>query len=78
MGKDISIRPETEKDYDEINELVIRSFSEGTNYSDGTGEVALIVQDLPDKWASYAVSRMHDVSGDLSWFSRWDIRICDL
>ena len=42
MRTDISIRPETEKDYDEINELVIRSFSEGTNYSDGTGEVALI------------------------------------
>lgn len=42
MRRDLSIRPETKKDFDEINELVMRSFSEGTDYSDGAGEVALI------------------------------------
>jgi len=42
LRTDIIIRPEVEKDFDEIKELVIRSFSEGTDYSDGTGEVALI------------------------------------
>ncbi len=42
MGKEITIRLENKKDFEEINKLVIRSFSEGTNYSDGTGEVALI------------------------------------
>lgn len=42
MRKDIIIRQENEKDFEEINELVIRSFTEGTNYSDGTDVVALI------------------------------------
>ena len=42
MRNDIMIRPETKKDYKEIISLVLRSFKEGTNYSDGTDIVALI------------------------------------
>ena len=42
MRDDISIRPETQKDYKDIISLVLRSFREGTNYSDGTDIVALI------------------------------------
>ena len=42
MRDDIKIRPETPKDYKEIVSLVLRSFREGTNYSDGTDIVALI------------------------------------
>ena len=42
MRNDIMIRPETQKDYKEIISLVLRSFKEGTNYSDGTDIVALI------------------------------------
>ena len=38
----ITIRPETHADYKEIVSLVLRSFKEGTDYSDGTDIVALI------------------------------------
>lgn len=33
--KDITIRPETHKDYKDIVSLILRSFKEGTPYSDG-------------------------------------------
>ena len=42
MRKDITIRPETTRDYKDIISLVLRSFSEGTDYSDGTDIIALI------------------------------------
>ena len=42
MRNDITIRPETPKDYKEIVSLVLRSFSEGTEYSDGSDIIALI------------------------------------
>ena len=38
----ITIRPEEHKDYKNIVSLVLRSFKEGTDYSDGTDIVALI------------------------------------
>lgn len=40
--EDITIRPETRKDYKDIISLILRSFSEGTDYSDGTDVVALV------------------------------------
>ena len=43
MGlNDLIIRPETHGDYKEIVSLVLRSFREGTEYSDGSDIVALI------------------------------------
>lgn len=42
MRNDMIIRPETPKDYKDIISLVLRSFREGTDYSDGTDVVALI------------------------------------
>lgn len=42
MRNHIIIRPETKKDYKEIITLILRSFKEGTNYSDGTDIIALI------------------------------------
>ena len=45
MNQDIErlfIRPETHADYKDIVSLVLRSFKEGTDYSDGTDIVALI------------------------------------
>ena len=38
----ISIRPEEHKDYKSIVSLILRSFREGTNYSDGTDIIALV------------------------------------
>ena len=40
--KRLTIRPETHGDYKDIVSLVLRSFREGTDYSDGTDIVALI------------------------------------
>ncbi len=42
MRQDIIIRPETHRDYKDIVSLILRSFSEGTPYSDGTDIVALV------------------------------------
>lgn len=42
MRKDISIRPEEHRDYKAIVTLALRSFQEGTDYSDGTDIIALI------------------------------------
>ena len=38
----LTIRPETHGDYKDIVSLVLRSFKEGTDYSDGTDIIALI------------------------------------
>ena len=42
FARRITIRPEEHKDYKDIVSLVLRSFQEGTDYSDGTDIVALI------------------------------------
>lgn len=38
----ITIRPEEHKDYKDIVSLILRSFREGTDYSDGTDIIALV------------------------------------
>jgi putative acetyltransferase len=50
IRKDITIRPETHKDYKDIVSLVLRSFKEGTPYSDGTDVVALIEEIRDSKY----------------------------
>lgn len=42
IRNDITIRPEQPFEFDEIRELVRRTFAEHTGYSDGVGETALI------------------------------------
>ncbi|MGN0633232.1 MAG: GNAT family N-acetyltransferase [Oscillospiraceae bacterium] len=42
MNKKITIRPEEHKDYKSIISLILRSFREGTDYSDGTDIIALV------------------------------------
>lgn len=42
MNNKITIRPEKHKDYKDIISLILRSFSEGTDYSDGTDIIALV------------------------------------
>ena len=67
MRNDITIRPETQKDYKDIVSLVLRSFREGTNYSDGTDIVALIEE-----------IRVHDVPGDQRRVPQGHRRLCGL
>ena len=42
MNQRITIRPEEHKDYKSIVSLILRSFQEGTDYSDGTDIIALV------------------------------------
>lgn len=42
MNQKITIRPEEHKDYKSIVSLILRSFQEGTDYSDGTDIIALV------------------------------------
>ena len=42
MDNKITIRPEQHKDYKNIVSLILRSFREGTDYSDGTDIIALV------------------------------------
>ncbi len=42
IRSDITIRPEQPSEFEEIRELVRRTFAEHTGYSDGSSEVALI------------------------------------
>ena len=49
MNPKITIRPEEHKDYKSIVSLILRSFREGTDYSDGTDIIALVeeIRDSP-------------------------------
>ncbi|MGN1410539.1 MAG: GNAT family N-acetyltransferase [Eubacteriales bacterium] len=42
INKNITIRPEEHRDYKSIVSLILRSFREGTDYSDGTDIIALV------------------------------------
>lgn len=42
LNSKITIRPEEHKDYKDIISLILRSFQEGTDYSDGTDIIALV------------------------------------
>ena len=50
MNKKIIIRPEEHKDYKSIISLILRSFQEGTDYSDGTDIIALVEEIRDSKY----------------------------
>ena len=50
MNNKITIRPEEHKDYTEIVSLVLRSFQEGTDYSDRSDIIALIEEIRDSKY----------------------------
>lgn len=65
MRDDIIIRPETPKDYKDIVSLVLRSFKEGTNYSDGTDIVALIEEIRVSKYYIPELSFVAEIDGKI-------------
>jgi putative acetyltransferase len=65
MRKDIIIRQENKKDFDEINKLVIYSFTEGTNYSDGTDVVALIKEIRDGQYYIPKLSQVAEINGKI-------------
>ena len=50
MNKKITIRPEEHKDFKSIVSLILRSFQEGTDYSDGTDIIALVEEIRDSKY----------------------------
>ena len=50
LNKKITIRPEEHKDYKSIVSLILRSFQEGTDYSDGSDIIALIEEIRDSKY----------------------------
>ena len=73
---DITIRPEEHKDYKSIVSLILRSFREETDYSDGTGIVAPVekIRDSPYyiPELSFAAELDHKVVGHFL-FSRFPL-----
>lgn len=65
MRNDIMIRPETQKDYKEIISLVLRSFREGTNYSDGSDIIALIEEIRMSKYYIPELSFVAELDGKI-------------
>lgn len=65
MRNDITIRPETQKDYKDIISLVLRSFQEGTNYSDGSDIIALIEEIRVSKYYIPELSFVAELDGKI-------------
>jgi len=65
MRDDIVIRPETPKDYKNIVSLVLRSFREGTNYSDGSDIIALIEEIRVSKYYIPELSFVAEMDGKI-------------
>ena len=65
MRNDIVIRPETHKDYKDIITLILRSFQEGTDYSDGTDIIALIEEIRDSQYYIPELSFVAEVDGKI-------------
>lgn len=59
------IRPEMHKDYKDIVSLVLRSFKEGTDYSDGTDIVALIEEIRDSEFYIPELSFVAEIDGQI-------------
>ena len=65
MRNDILIRQETHKDYKEIISLILRSFSEETDYSDGTDIIALVEEIRDSEYYIPELSFVAELDGKL-------------
>ncbi len=66
MRNDILIRPETHRDYKDIVTLILRSFSEGTDYSDGTDVVALVEEIRDSEYYIPELSFVAELNGHIA------------
>ncbi len=65
MRRDILIRPEREEDYEYINEMILSSFSKGTDYSDGTDVVELVKELRTQKYYIPCLSFVAELDGKI-------------
>lgn len=62
-NKNITIRPEEHRDYKHIVSLILRSFQEGTDYSDGTDIIALVEEIRDSKYHIPELSFVAELDG---------------
>lgn len=65
MREDVTIRPEEHRDYPAIIRLILRSFSEGTDYSDGTDVLALVEEIREGPYYIPALSFVAECAGEI-------------
>lgn len=65
MNNKITIRPETHKDYKDIISLILRSFQEGTDYSDGSDIIALVEEIRDSKYYIPELSFVAELDGKI-------------
>lgn len=65
INKKLTIRPEEHKDYKEIVSLILRSFREGTDYSDGTDIIALVEEIRDSKYYIPELSFVAELDGQI-------------
>lgn len=65
MNPKITIRPEEHKDYKSIVSLILRSFREGTDYSDGTDIVALVEEIRDSQYYIPGLSFVAELDGNV-------------
>ena len=63
MNNKITIRPEEHRDYKDIISLILRSFREGTDYSDGTDIIALVEEIRDSKFYIPELSFVAELDG---------------
>ena len=61
----IAIRPEEHKDYKNIVSLILRSFREGTDYSDGTDIIALVEEIRDSEYSIPELSFVAELDGEI-------------
>ena len=65
INSKITIRPEEHKDYKSIVSLILRSFREGTDYSDGTDIIALVEEIRDSKYYIPELSFVAELDGNI-------------
>ena len=65
MINNLTIRPEEHKDYKAIVSLILRSFSEGTDYSDGTDIIALVEEIRDSQYYIPELSFVAELDGEI-------------
>ena len=61
----VAIRPEEHKDYQSIVSLILRSFREGTDYSDGTDIIALVEEIRDSRYYIPELSFVAELDGEI-------------
>lgn len=65
INSGVAIRPEEHKDYKSIVSLILRSFREGTDYSDGTDIIALVEEIRDSRYYIPELSFVAELDGEI-------------